>query len=306
MTSDEIVAAFAKKQEGLLTRAQARMCGLGDDAVEWRVATGRWQVFRRGVYAIAGVPPSDRQAVLAACLAGGDVIACGLTAARLWGLDLPCPDVIQVVGAPVRLVGVQSHQSSTLVAADRARLGAIPLTSPARTLVDCAGTVPRPQLGPVVDDALRRGLVKLAALRACHERVDTGPGRRPTLAMRQVLLERRPGYAPGDSEREADLVRLLADSGLPAPVLGHRVRVGRRTYKLDIAWPERLLCLEFDGWDTHRTFSAFHGDRQRTRRLVTVGWTILPVTSRTDLHELIGDLVALFALDRALPGRTAN
>jgi hypothetical protein len=303
VTSDAKVGALAQRQHGLISRGQARWCGLGDDAVEWRLAAGRWLVFRRGVYVIAGAPTTERQAVMAALLAAGDgVMASHLTAARLWGLDLPSPDRIDVVGRHLRLTGVRSHQSGTLVAADAARVGGIRLTSPARTFVDCAKTVAGAELGPAVDDALRRGLVKLADLRRCHERVDTGPGRRPTLAMREVLLERRPGHAPGDSRREADIVRLLARTDLPAPVLGHRVSVGRRTYKLDIAWPEVKRAIEFDGWDTHRTFTAFHGDRQRTRRIVAAGWTILPVSAKTDLHELIGDLVGLFALDRARAG----
>jgi hypothetical protein len=111
--------------------------------------------------------------------------------------------------------------------------------------------------------------------------------------MRAVLDARGPGYHAGDSDRELDLLRLLGGAGLPAPVLGHRVRLGRHTYKLDIAWPEVLVALEFDGWDTHRTFTAFHGDRQRLRRLVAAGWRIVPVTARTDSHELIGDVTQL-------------
>lgn len=302
MTPDAKVGRIARKQHGLITRSQGRGSGLSDAAIDWRIAVGRWLAFRRGVHTIAGVPPSERQAAMAACLAAGldAVLVSHLTAARLWGLALPRPDRIDLLGAPVRLTGVRSHQSSTVVAVDRAHLGAIPLTSPARTLVDSSATVAPERLGSVVDDALRRGLVKLEDLRACHEQVDTGPGRRSTLAMREVLRKRQPGYSPGDSDRELDIVRLLAGTDLPAPVLGHRVRIGRRTYKLDVAWPEVMRAIEFDGWDTHRTYTAFHGDRQRIRRLVAAGWTILPVTAQTDLHELIGDLVGLFALDPVL------
>lgn len=296
MTPDGRVAAVAFRQHALLTRIQSLEAGLTARQADRRLAAGRWLLHRRGVYAIAGAPPSERQAVLGALLAAGEgAMASHLTAARLWGFDLPPPDAIDVVGPRVRLEGVRSHQTSTLSLPDRARLGAIELTSPARTLADCAGFVPADRLGAVVDDALRRGAVKLRDLRACHERIDTGPGRRPTIALREVLRERAVGYSAGDSAREASIVNLLARSGLPAPSLGHRVRIGRRTYKLDIAWPELLLAIEFDGWDTHRTFTAFHGDRNRIRRLVAAGWTILPVTSKTDLHELIGDVTAFVA-----------
>lgn len=295
MGPDAVIAELARSQHGLVTRRQALLTGLSEKAIEHRLATGRWVVKRRGVYAIAGVPDSERQTVLAVNLATGGV-ASHLTAASLWGLQLPTPDAVHIIGRHARLEGVRAHTSVTLEPGDIWQLGAIDLTSPARTLVDSAATVPSLRLGAVVDDTLRRGLVRLADLRACHERVDTGPGRRPTVAMRDALQERRPGYAAGDSQREADIVRLLARSGLPAPVLGHRVRIGRFTYKLDIAWPEFLVCIEFDGWETHRTFTAFHGDRQRGRRIAATGWTILPVTSKTDLHELIGDLTRLLVL----------
>lgn len=295
--SDAAIARVATRQHGLVSRSQALRCDLSRRAIEIRLRTGRWVVVRRGVYLIAGTPPSERQAVLAAILAAGDdAMAARLTAARLWGFDLPAPDEIELLGPHRRLEGVVAHQSTNLVAADRAQLGAIALTSPARTLVDSSGRVPPHRLGPVVDDALRKGLVRLADLRACHERVDTGPGRRHTIAMRAVLEERAPGYAAGDSQREADIVRLLADPGLPAPVLGHRVRIGRHTYKLDIAWPEAMACIEFDGWATHGTFTAFHRDRQRLRRITAAGWTVLLATAQTDLHELVGDVTRILEL----------
>ncbi|MCU1484653.1 MAG: hypothetical protein JWN67_1399 [Actinomycetia bacterium] len=297
MTPDAKVAGWACRQNGIVTHQQALEAGLTNRAIQVRVSTGRWIRLRRGVYVVAGTPQDERQVVLAACLAAGpEALVAHLSAGRLWGLALPRPAAIELVGPRRRLEGVVSHSSITLVASDRARLGAVPITSPARTLVDASGSVTPDRLGEVVDDALRRGLVRLEELRRCHERVDTGPGRRPTLAMREVLVRRQPGYSAGDSLREADIVQLLAASGLPAPVLGHRIRVGRRTYKLDIAWPEAMLCIEFDGWDTHRTYTAFHRDRQRGRRIVASGWTLLPVTAQTDLHELIGDVTRILDL----------
>lgn len=299
MHADGVIARLASRHEGLVTHEQALAAGLSDDAIAHRVASGRWLRLRRGVYGIGGAPPTERQAVLAACLAA-EGVASHLTAARLWGLELPPPDAIEVVGTRRRLDGVRSHRTGSLTEDDVSRLGAIPLTSVARTLVDCSGCVPPWRLGVVVDDALRRRLVTLPALRAVHERVATGPGRRPTVAMRVVLAERAGAYATGESAAEIDLVRQLAAAGLPAPVLGQRVRVGRRTYKLDIAWPEWRLGLEWDSWEFHRSFSSFHADRQRLRRLTAAGWTILPLTSRTDVGEVIAEIVTL----RSVSGRS--
>src|SRR5688500_14877153 len=218
MSYDRVIAAIATQQHGAITRRHALEVGMGGDAIDLRLQRGRWIGERRGVYVVAGTPPSERRSVMVASLATG-ATASHLTAARLWGLDLPAPEQIELVGRRSRHDGVVVHRSGTVSPEDVTRLGAIPLTSPARTLVDCAGRVPPARLGPVVDDALRRGLVRLAALRECHERIDTGPGRRPTIALREVLGERTPGYSAGDSGREIDLLRLLTRSGLPAPAL---------------------------------------------------------------------------------------
>lgn len=294
----ERVAAYTVRQSGLITRAQAFDAGLTRHQIDHRLRARRWEPERPKVYGLVGVPPTERRSVLAACLSSG-AIASHATAARLWGLDVPAPASLEVVTMEdrrVRLPGVEQHRTTTIIRPDVAHLGPLRLTSVARTLVDCAGRVPAHRLGAVVDDALRRGLVQLGTLRACHERVDTGPGRRPTVAMREVLADRQPGHAPGDSIREADLLAALTAAGLPVPVLGHRVRVGVRTYKLDLAWPELRIALEFDSWEHHRTFTAFHGDRQRNRRIEATGWHVLQVTAKTDLAELIADLWSLIRL----------
>jgi very-short-patch-repair endonuclease len=294
MGFDAEIARWAMERHGLVTRAHAIEIGGTPDLIAGRVRTGRWVLERRGVYAIAGSPPTARRSILAATLAlGAGAAASHLTAAQLWGLAFPAPERIELTGRFGRLDGVVTHQTKTLAPRDLTVLGAIPIMSPARTIVACSGRVPFWRLGEVVDDALRRGLVSLGALKECHERVATGPGRRHTVALREVLAERTPGYRAGDSPPEAELVRLLASVHLPAPVLGHAVRIGRWRYRLDIAWPEALVALEHDGWDTHRTFTAFHGDRQRLRRLTTAGWTILPVTARTDRVELLRDVTNL-------------
>jgi hypothetical protein len=301
MSVDREVAAIARKQHGAIARRQALAAGMTEDSIRARCRSGRWVRSRRGVFVFEGVAPTSRQAVMVAVLAAGPgAVASHLTAAELWGLHFPDPDAIHLAGRQVRLDGVVGHRTATLPPADITCLGAIPVLSVARTIVSCSGSVTAEALGEIVDDALRRRLVTLADLRRCHDLVATGPGRRPTVSLRSVLDDRLTGYQPGDSPPEADLVRVLTRAGLPAPVLGHRVRIGAWRYRLDIAWPEAMVGLEHDGWETHRTFTAFHGDRQRLRRLTTAGWTILPVTARTRLDELVADVDHLLSVRSAV------
>lgn len=58
----------------------------------------------------------------------------------------------------LRHPGLVQHRRSLLPLADLARCRGIPITSPARTLLDAAPMVHPSRLGPVVDDALRRKL----------------------------------------------------------------------------------------------------------------------------------------------------
>ena len=82
-------------------------------------------------------------------------------------------------------------------------------------------------------------------------------------------------------------------AGLPPPVQQHPVVVAGRTFQLDVAYPDAEVAVEFDGWDAHRGFEAFHGDRERARLLVAAGWRLLHVTARTTPAELVRDVRAL-------------
>ena len=300
MGIDRAIAHLAVRQHGLITRGQAHDWGMTDNAIAGRLAAGRWRRVRGGVFLINGTPPSWEQQVQAACLAVGHAaVASDLTAGRLWGMLLPASQVIEVVtppGCQARLSGVRHHRRSTLHPTDVTRHSGIPVTSSARTLVDIAGRVPLVRLERAVNDALRRKLVRLEDLRICHERIDTGPGRRATVAMRRIMAERAPGFDPGGSDRELWVMKVLARAGLRPPVQQHRVHLGDRYYDVDLAYPPELIALEFDGWDAHGTFLAFHGDRQRTRRLTAAGWRVLPITARTTPAELVGDVSKALSL----------
>lgn len=49
-----------------------------------------------------------------------------------------------------------------------------------------------------------------------------------------------------------------------------------RNFRLDIAFPEKRLCVEVDGWQNHgKTLTGFHLDRERQNLLVVNGWRVL-------------------------------
>src|SRR5438128_5019621 len=133
--------------------------------------------------------------------------------------------------------GVVGHRSGALFSADlTTRLG-IPITTPERTIVDQSARLSSAQLGRMVDDAMRRGILDLERLRRCAGRLQKGPGRRLSV-VREVLATRIAGYDPGDSDFETDVLREIVAAGLPPPAQQYRVRVKGRTLKLDLALPE--------------------------------------------------------------------
>lgn len=114
----------------------------------------------------------------------------------------------------------------------------------------------------------------------------SAPGRR-LAAVQELLVERLPGYDPGESDLETRVLRLIVRNGLPVPVQQHRVRVAGRTFRVDLAYPDVRLAIELDGWEFHRTRTAFDQDRSRANALVVGGWTVVRFTSRSTEDEIL-------------------
>lgn len=72
------------------------------------------------------------------------------------------------------------------------------------------------------------------------------------------------------SPMETRIRLALRDAGLPAPVLQHRVG----PYDLDLAYPELLLAIEYDGKE-HRTQERAMRDLVRQAHLTREGWDVL-------------------------------
>ena len=258
--------------------------------MRYRLSTGRLEVFRRAVYRFTGSAPSKWQPQLAACLAAGDsAVTSHWAAAELWGLPeavASVPEITMPWPVWARLPGVRAHQTRCLPDQHRTVRDSVPVTTAARTLADLSALAGHRFLGRLVDDALRRRLTTLDELREVAALL-TASGRRGLPVLRQVLDLRQADFAPGDSPKEVELARVLTDAGLPAPVRQHQVLAGGRVYLLDLAYPDRRVGIEYDGWDAHRTRSAFDGDRARGNDLALAGWTVLRFTSATPEHQIV-------------------
>ena len=139
MHVDAAVARLAARQHGLLTRSQVSTCGVTDRMIHERVASARWVPVARGVYRLAGVPVTWNQRALAACLlAGPGAVVSHRSAAVVWGVSGFRPGRVEITvppGASARSTLARVHRSVVT----GVRRDGVPVTQPARTIVDLAG-----------------------------------------------------------------------------------------------------------------------------------------------------------------------
>jgi len=274
---DAAVLRFAGRQHNLITTRQLLAIGLTEKQIRCRVAAGVLFVVHRGVYGVAGAKDTFEFRVLAAVLAGGaGALASHRCAAALYGLRrVTCGSVEIVVAArrAPRLTGVRAHQYD-ITTQDRARIGGIPVTSPAWTLLDLAGDLDRVRLGGALDDVLVRRLASLGAVERLLER--RAGSRRPGAGvLAELVEERRRGKKPSETGLEDELLEVFRVFGLPEPVRQYILPLpGGGTARFDAAYPELLLGFEADGDAFHKGQLDRMRDEARDERCGRIGWTV--------------------------------
>lgn len=297
--TDWAIARLATRQHGVVSRRQLLAGGATRWAIEWRIASGRLHVVHRGVYRVGHRAPGKRAREMAAVLAcGPGAVVSHRTAGRMWELLAGGePDVIDVTvrrsRAPNR-PGIRTRRTEALDDGDISLLDRIPITSPARTLLDLAAVLRPHMLERVLAEAQVRRLVDRRSIAAQLDRNPRRPGTRALRAL--VELERGPALTRSEAERR--MLRLLRAAELPQPVVN--ARVGR--YEVDFLWREQRVVLEVDGYAYHSNRRAFERDRERDAALAARGYTVLRVTWR-QLVEAPHAAVARLAA--ALAARTA-
>jgi hypothetical protein len=131
----------------------------------------------------------------------------------------------------VRARGVQVHKVRTLHPADATRRHAIPITSPARTLLDLAAITNDRDLSRAVDEAR---VTRLATDISLNEQCSRYPHHRGTAALKGAL-QQDPALTRSEAERR--LLELIRKARLPEPQTNALVR----GYEVDLLWPDQRL-----------------------------------------------------------------
>jgi very-short-patch-repair endonuclease len=282
------IVDYALGQHGLVTSRQVVEAS-SEAARKRALHSGLLTPVRRGVHKVAGVPASVWQPLMSVCLAAGPaVVASHRAAAGLYGFPSILAGAAEVtaMGAKTpRLAGVRAHQTGVFAPEHRHLILGIPVTSPARTIVDLAGQVSPYLLDRAVEHVLRRSLCTADELVQAFRQL-AGQGRRGTVALRIALDDR----LEVDSGLEARWLRVLTRAGMRPPALQHQVVVARRVLIMDFAWPAHRVGIEVDGWEPHRHRSAWDRDHNKINAYLEAGWQVLFVTSNTPETDTIRQL----------------
>jgi predicted transcriptional regulator of viral defense system len=184
-TVEKELARMASRAHGVVTRAELLGAGISAKEVRQRLGTGTLIAVFRGVYRVGHTAPSVEARYLAAVLACGEgAVLSGRAAAHLWGLlKGPAPPLEVTAPTERRVKGVKTRRARRAKRETTTWRG-IPVTTPARTLVDLAAVVDAADLA-----------------RACHE---AGVRHRTTPKQVEAVLARRPN-APGAGRLRAVL-----------------------------------------------------------------------------------------------------
>ena len=141
-----------------------------------------------------------------------------------------------------------------------------PVTSPARTLIDCASTS---RVDRLLNEARALKLVKDAELQAAMDRC---PGRKGVAALRALLAaEKETGFTRSRAERI--LKQLVREAELERPIFNTYVD----GVEADAYWPRLKLVVEVDGHQFHASYQAFQRDRAKANKLIAAGHVVPPL-----------------------------
>jgi hypothetical protein len=213
---DALVAAIAARQRGRVCRPQLLAAGLSVGQINQMVDAHRMFRLHPGVYAVGHPGPVPLGRETAAPLAvRGDAMLSHTSAAALWGLlDATEEDPVEVVvdaSRTARRAGIRCHRTRLLAPADRRTRHGLPVCSPARALLDIAGTLAESRLVRAYDRGQIAGVVRPRDLEELLARVGDHPHR----SRFAVLLADRPGITRFEAEQL--LLALIRDADLPLP-----------------------------------------------------------------------------------------
>jgi len=275
---DRALSAIAARQHGVVSLADLAAAGIGRGALAHRVAEGRLRRLHRGVY-LVGPLDAPRTDEMAAILAVGEgAVLSHRSAAGLLGICPPWAGEVDVtVTRKARhRAGIRVHRTMRLPPRDVWWRDGLPVTSPARTLIDLTTMLTKGDLARAVEQAQ---VLRLAGTAGLEARLAEERGSSAAILRAELRRAHEPSLTR--SEAEAAFLRLIRAARLPHPEVNVRVA----GYEVDFLWRAQRLVVEIDGFAFHSKREAFERDRRKDADLQAHGLRTTRVTYRRITEE---------------------
>jgi very-short-patch-repair endonuclease len=271
-------ARLAAHRHCVLTSEQLRGLGISRGQIGRELANGRMRRLYPGIYLLGPILSRSGEELAAVLACSPNAALSHRSAAYHWKL-LPYPadrcdvDVTVAGRNPGQPRGIRVHRVAVL---DRRAVrirDEIPMTAPARTILDLARSSPARELEQAVAEAFALRLTSRPELVAMTERHQ----RRPGVRALRALLDSDHEVARTRSPAERWLLDLIRGARLPEPEVN--AQVGR--WEVDFLWREQHLVVEVDGYASHSSPCAFERDHTKTAELQAAGFAVRRITARS-------------------------
>lgn len=287
------------RQAGVISLDQALAAGMTGRQVRYRVATGDWLRVRRGVYRLHAAAPTPETSLWAAVLwLGPEAVLVEEGAVWLWGIDTWAPRHWCFASSNGGSGDAQVRLTRAFIDPRHVtRHRGIRVAERAWAVLGTAARRERERPGQgiaLIDRAKQTRAVRQPELRRAF---DHHPGCWGSTTIRQLLARTGDG---AQSELERLAVSLLRRAGITGfhPNLTVRLRDGTSA-EIDIAFPDRRIAIELDGYAFHSGAEAFRKDVRRGNRLLADGWTVRRFTWDDLLDDPEGFVAVVVELLRA-------
>ncbi len=272
---ERILRELGGAQHGVCRRWQLLARGVAARTIDRMIERGRLVVLHPGVYQIGplAMPRGGEAFAVLACGAGCRISHWNAGALhRLIEREHNSNRVEVSVPRNRRpdLPGIRIHRARDLRPDEVTTVEGIPVTTPARTLLDIGETMSAREVEQAFAKALRMKLVTVAEMEAMVAR---HPRHRGAPVLRRLLdAERDPAFTR--SQAEERLLEIVREARLPEPAVNARVM----HFEVDFLWTVSRLIAEVDGYAYHGGVRSFVADRRRDAELTAAGYRVLRFT----------------------------
>ncbi len=277
----EELRRYLAAHHGVITLAKARELGLSEGQVRYRLRTSAWVPMAPKVYRLATAPDSWSACARAYALSARGVVS-HVSALVVWRIDGDWPDYPIHVAVPAgrrpRNPRAIIHRIDEFDRVDARVVDAVPVTGPARTIINAAGLLTLDELDTAIDSVIRQRLTSIPELVTELDKLGCR-GRTGAAGLRHLLDKRSPRARVPDSRFNRLVGQLLVNAGLPEPAYEWNIeRQGVFIGRADLAYPAAKLAIECDSEEWHRNRRAFIADPRRKNAMLLAGYRVLSFT----------------------------